>query len=157
MDKPVACSHCGAMTEPTPDGRQYVCRYCGTRMQVGIDAAQLAQGFALDLSNIDAFMARLAGVLSQGFGENTRIEAQGWGGGQVVHAIEINLEPSVFSIRREGQHAVGQHKKVVRGIALKTQTLPLDQWLKMLLDGLAAHANANARAAWVLGQLGGKR
>lgn len=153
MDKPVACSHCGAMTEPTPDGRQYVCRYCGTRMQVGIDAQQLAQGFALDLTNVDAFMSRLANVLSQGFSEHTRIDAQA----RYVQAIEINLEPSVFSIRREGQHAVGQHKKVVRGIALKTQTLPLDRWLQMLLEALAAHANANARAAWVLGQLGGQK
>ena len=151
--QPVACKNCGAMMEPGVDGRLYACRYCGTRTQVGIGAEQLAAGFALDLANVDAFLSRLATVLSQGFTERTRIDAQGrW-----VASIEVNLEPDIFVIRREGNHAVAQYKKVVRGIALRTQTLQLDKWVEMLLASLASHSNANARAAWVLGQLGGKR
>jgi hypothetical protein len=39
-----------------------------------------------------------------------------------------------------------QHKKMVRGIALKTATHPIDAWVDMLMRALAAHANENSRA-----------
>ncbi|HEY8072627.1 MAG TPA: hypothetical protein VIF62_00915 [Labilithrix sp.] len=153
MSQPVACSNCGAMMTPQWDGRTYACPFCKTKVQVAISGDQIAAGMSLDLTNIDAFLARLAFTLHQGFHEHTRIEAQGnW-----VIAIEIHLEPDVYMVRREGQHAVAHHKKIVRGIALRTKEMPLDQWVALLTDSLAAQANTNARAAWVLGQLGGKR
>ena len=153
MSQPISCSNCGAMMVPQWDGRVYACPYCRTQVQVAISGAQIAAGMALDLANVDAFLNRLAQTLWRGFSEHARIDAQG----TYVMGIEVNLEPDVFMVRREGQHALAQHKKVVRGIALKTATLPLDRWLEMLMDALARHANENARAAWVLGQLGGRR
>ena len=48
---------------------------------------------------------------------------------------------------------VGQYKKLVRGIALKTQHHPLDKWVELLIASLAAYANENARVAQVLSQL----
>jgi hypothetical protein len=153
MTQPVACSNCGAMMVPQWDGRVYTCPFCRTQVQVAISGQQIAAGMALDLANVDTFLSRLAATLYQGFAEHTRIEANGnW-----VMGIEVVLEPDVFLVRREGQHAVAQHKRVVRGIALRTHTIPLDQWVQMLTDALATHANTNARAAWVLGQLGGQR
>ncbi len=134
-----------------PDGQIFTCPYCRTQIQVGITADQIAQGMALDLANVDNFLSHLANTLYQGFNEHTRIEANG----SFVLAIEVNLEPDVFMVRREGKRAAAQHRKVVRGIALRTKELPLDQWVDMLLDALARHANTNARAAWVLGQFGG--
>ena len=106
---------------------------------------------ALDLADVEAFLSRLANTLSQGFTEHTKIEANG----RVVISIEVSLEPDVFLVRRDGSRAVAQHKKVVRGIALRTATLPLDRWVDMLTQSLANQANENARAAWVLAQLGG--
>jgi|SRR5579883_2888088 len=153
MSSPVPCNYCGAMMVPQFDGRTYACPYCKTQMQVAIGADQIAAGMALDLANVDRFLSHLANTLHQGFHEHTRIDANG----TVVMAIEINLEPEVFMARREGQHVVAQHKKVVRGIALRTQTLPLDRWVEMLTQALATHANQNARAAWVLGQITGRR
>ncbi len=50
-----------------------------------------------------------------------------------------------------------RHKKMVRGIALRTETLAADRWVHLLTEALARHANQNARAAWVLAQLGGKK
>jgi hypothetical protein len=140
------------MMVPQWDGRLYTCPFCRTQVQVAITGQQLAAGMALDLANVDSFLSRLAGTLWQGFAEHTRIEANG----AFVIGIEITLDPDVFSVRREGQHAIAHHKKVVRGIALRTRAMPLDQWVQMLTDALAAHANTNARAAWVLGQLGGR-
>jgi hypothetical protein len=149
----IGCTNCGAKMVPQWDGRVHACPYCGVQIQVAIGADQIAAGMAIDLRNTEAFLAKLASTLHQGFHENTRIEANG----SYVVALEVNLEPEVFIARRQGQHIVTQHKKVVRGIALKTATLAIDRWFHMLTSALAKHANENARAAWVLGQLGGQR
>jgi hypothetical protein len=149
----VRCENCGATMAPQWDGRVYACMYCRAQIQVAVGADQIAAGMALDLTNVDAFLSRLAQTLQQGFSEHTRIEASG----AHVVAIEIDLEPDVFSIRREGRRAIAHHKKVVRGIALRTATPPLDRWVDLLMQALAEHANTNARAAWVLGQIGGRR
>jgi len=122
-------------------------------MQVAIGADQIARGMAVDLSNLEDFVARVANALSQGFGEHTQIRARG----RVVDAIDLVLEPDHFALERQGQNFVAKHKKVVRGIALRTATLPLDVWFDKLTEALAAHANQNSRAAWVLSQLGGPR
>ena len=134
-------------------GRVYACPFCGTQVQVAIGADQIAAGMALDLANMELFLAQLANTLSAGFSEHTRIEANG----RTVLSVEIELSPDVFIAKRNGRKVLAQHKRVVRGIALKTATLPLDQWVQMLTQSLANHANQNARAAWVLAQLGGSR
>ena len=138
---------------PGPDGRLYYCQFCRTSQQVGIGGDQIAAGMAVDLANIDAFLARLAGTLQQGFAEHSRITMNG----QWIMAIDVTIEPDEFHVHREGQSAVATHKKIVRGIALRTKTLALDAWFEQLTRALAEHANTNARAAWVLGQLGGSK
>jgi hypothetical protein len=148
--QPLPCSNCGAMMAPQPDGRTYACGYCRTQVQVAIDGRQIAAGMALDLSSVEVFLAQLANTLSQGFAEHTRIEANG----RDVIAVEIDLDPDHFTARRHGREVVAEHKKVVRGVALRTHALPLDRWVEQLTEALARHANTNARAAWVLGRLG---
>jgi hypothetical protein len=138
---------------PEADGRTFACAYCGSRIQVAIGADQIALGMAVDLSNLEDFVAKVANALSQGFAEHTQIRANG----RVVQAIELRLEPDHFSLERQRAGFVAQHKKVVRGVALRTATLSLDVWFQKLTEALAQHANQNARAAWVLSQLGGQR
>jgi len=151
--QPVECRNCGAPMTPQPDGRTFACAYCRAQVQVAVGAEQIAAGLAVDLSNVDAFLGRLAQVLFQGWSEHTRIQSSG----NTVHEIEIDLEPDVFFAKRQGHHATLQHKRVVRGIALRTETMPVDRWYQTLTEALARHANQNARAAWVLAQLGGGR
>lgn len=138
---------------PEADGRTFACAYCGSRMQVAVGADQIALGMAVDLSNLEDFVAKVANALSQGFAEHTQIRARG----RIVDAIDLSLEPDHFALERQGQSFIARHKKVVRGIALRTATLPLDVWFQKLTEALAAHANQNSRAAWVLSQLGGPR
>ena len=149
---PVPCENCGAMMNPQPDGRTYACAYCGTRVQVAVEGAQIAAGMRLDLANMEAFLSQLANTLYAGYSERTKIQAEG----SVVHVIEVDLDADVFVARREGHRVVVQHKRVVRGIALRTQTLELEAWVEMLTAALANEANTSARAAWVLAQLKGE-
>jgi hypothetical protein len=140
------------MVAPPADGRTYVCSYCHSKMLVAIDGHQIAQGMRLDFANIDNFLSQLANTLHTGFSERTKIHAQG----TVVHAIEVDLEQDMYVAKREGLAVVAQHKKMVRGVALKTTILTLDKWVAHLSESLARHANSNARAAWVLAQLTGR-
>jgi hypothetical protein len=139
------------MMSPEADGRTYACRYCGTTVIVAVDGQQIAAGMRLYLSNIDAFLGQLASTLHAGYAECTRIQATG----QHVHAIDVTVEPDGFSVRREGAGVVALHKKMVRGIALKSKPVPLDEWVTLLTTALARQASSNARAAWVLARLTG--
>jgi hypothetical protein len=136
--------------QPASDGRLYGCGFCGTKVQVGIGADQIAQGMALDMSNIEAFLGHLAQSLQQAIPQQVRVE----GSGAHVAGIEVNLDPDAFTLRREGGHVVAQYKKLVRGIALKTKEMPLDQWVEKLRESLAHHANVNAQAGALAAQLG---
>ena len=141
--QPVNCHHCGAPMQPGADGRVYACGYCGTRAQVAVGADQIAAGMALDMSNIDVFLGQLAHALQQAVPQNVRVEASGGH----VHALDVTLDPDEFVLRREGTHVSSQYKKLVRGIALKTRDLPLQEWVHMLAQSLARHANVNAQTA----------
>jgi hypothetical protein len=149
---PVPCTNCGAMMNPLGDGRTYVCAFCNTKVLVAVEGHQIAAGMRLDLRNIDSFLGTLANTLHAGFAECTRIQAQG----HYVHAIEVTIEPDGFIVRREGAGVVAQHKKMVRGVALKTSTMPLDKWVDMLTKALARQSSSNTRAAWVLARLTGQ-
>jgi hypothetical protein len=139
------------MMTPQGDARTFICPFCNTRVLVAVEGHQIAAGMRLDLRNIDAFLGQLANTLHAGYAECTRIQAQG----PYVHAIDVTVEPDGFSIRREGAGVVAQHKKMVRGVALKTSTLTLEKWVDMLTKALARQASSNTRAAWVLARLTG--
>jgi len=136
--------------QPGADGRLYGCGFCGTKVQVSIGADQIAHGMALDMSNIETFLGHLAHSLQQAIPQQVQVH----GSGAHVAGIEVNLDPDAFSLKREGGHVVAQYKKLVRGIALKTKEMPLDQWVEKLSESLARHANVNAQAGALAAQLG---
>jgi hypothetical protein len=88
-------------------------------------------------------------MLTTGFAQQTRVDTQDG----VVVAIEVAVDPDVFLANREASGVVARHKKVVRGIALKTATVPLERWVELLTAALAKHANQSASAANALAQL----
>jgi hypothetical protein len=134
---------------PAADGRIHACAYCGAKIQVAIDADQLAAGLKLDAGNIDAFLVQLETVLAAALGHKLKVQRDG----DTIVVLEINLDPELFVARRDAHGVVGQHKRLVRGVALKTATHPLDRWVVMLHRALAAHANENARLAQALTNL----
>ncbi len=139
--------------DPGAEGRTFGCKYCGAQLQVAVDAAQIAAGMRLDLSNSSAFLYRLAHTLETAVAERTKINRSG----VEVIAIELNLEPDLFLAKRESHGILAQHKRLVRGIALKTATHPLDRWVELVTEALAAHANENARATAALSSFFARR
>jgi hypothetical protein len=149
--QPIECKHCGAVMTPGADGRTYTCAYCRSTVQVAIDAGQLAAGMAFDATNVETSMAHLAQTLMQGLAEHTRVQYTG----QWVHKLEVDLGSDRFVAAREGRDLVTRHQKMVRGVAIKNAPIPIDRWFETLTQAIAREANANAKAAWVLGQMGG--
>jgi hypothetical protein len=153
MSEQIRCTSCGAGMKPRTDGRVHACEYCGAEVQAAIDADQLAVGLKLDLNDVEAFVTGLANALHGSVGGRTKLSLDG---ARVV-SFELDLSPDLFLVKREAHGIVAQHKKMSRGIALKTASPPLDQWVKLLTKALAAHANENARVAQVLASLRASR
>ncbi len=137
---------------PAPDGRTYDCKYCGAQIMVSVEVEQLAAGMKLDLTNAAAFLDKLAHTLESAFADRTKVHRQG----AEVHGIELDLGADVFVAKRDGRGVLAQHKKMVRGIALKTVAHPLHQWVTMLHTALTGFANENTRASQALAALFGK-
>jgi hypothetical protein len=140
------CGNCGAPTSAGPDGRTHTCRYCGVSRQIAVGAAQVMAGLRVDLARADEFLERLAATLGSTYADLTRVHSHG---GRIA-SFELNLDPDLFLVKREARGLVAQHKKLVRGVALKTTTHPIDRWAEMLAAALAAHANTSAQASQVL-------
>jgi hypothetical protein len=149
MNAAVHCSNCGAPASPQADVRVFACAYCGAEVQVAIDGAQLAVGLGLDRGTIDQFLVRLAASLAHGLGDRTRIERMG----EQIVLLELNLDPDLFVARRDRGGIELQHRKMVRGIAIKTKRPDPAAWVELLSTALADHANSSAHAARVLAQL----
>ncbi len=142
------CESCGAPMQTTTV-TAVGCVYCGAEVRVSVDSGQIAKGMALDLANAEAFMTKLSAALTHGFGDRAKIQREG----SRIVLLELHLDPDVFIARREYETIIGQHKKLVRGIALKTATHPLDRWVEMLTTAIAVHANSSATAAQALAQI----
>jgi hypothetical protein len=151
--QPIECKQCGAVMKPGADGRTYTCAYCRSTVQVAIDAGQLAAGMAFDAANLEVSMTRLAQTLLQGLADHTRVQFTG----QWVHRLEVDLGSDRFIAAREGRELVTRHQKMVRGVAIKNAPIPIDRWFEALTQAIAREANLDAKAAWVLGQMGGDK
>ena len=149
MSGQMKCSNCGGVMEPGADGRTFACPYCDAQQQVAIDAEQIAAGLRADLANVEAFLARLADAMHASFPQRTRVRRDGV---RVIH-FELDLDKDAFVAKHEPDGVVAQHKKMVRGVALKTSTHPIDVWLEMLSKALATHANTRAHAAAVIARI----
>lgn len=129
------------------DGRSLQCPYCGRHETKTLDPTLLANALQAEFKTLEQFFEHLAERLSRNFPQHTKVET---GGGffssKRVESFEVSLDPHVYRMRREGSHVHAERVRVVRGVALKTEHLPVDQWLHALCEGLAHAATASAAA-----------
>jgi len=144
------CANCGApLVQNGPDVRKGVCAHCGNELTVAIDSEQIAAGMHLDIANADAFMTQLARSLGHAFGQRAKVH---WDRGKIVR-VDLDLGKDMFVAVLDVDQVQGQHKKMVRGVALKTAMHPIDVWVGLLHKAIATHVNTNAKAATALAQL----
>lgn len=102
----------------------------------------LAASLRADAVDLKAFVEALAVKLDASFPQRVQIERKGgrFGGEQRVRRIGVTLGDNEYELRSEDGQITCQRRNVVRGIALKTEPLSLEQWIDSLAGGLVDEA-----------------
>jgi len=67
-----------------------------------------------------------------------------------VESVAITLEHHVYTLVLERSHLLAQRTKIVRGVTLKSEQLPMPEWLQGLQRDMAAMAEYADSAQQVL-------
>ena len=111
-----------------------------------------AASLRADITDVKAFLEALASKLEGSLPTQTVVTRQSglFSREHPVKEIAVTLGEYQYRISRERQGAlVALRAKVVRGIVLKTEQLPVEQWIEELAGALAeiAAQSTQARAA----------
>ena len=117
--------------------------------QLGV-AGALAQAYARDART---FLPLLAVVLASALPDETEIERRGglFQKEKPVRKITVTLGDSVYTLEDLGRGPLAASRvKIVRGIKLKTDTLPTEEWLAEMSSEIAARAAQNEKTFFAL-------
>jgi hypothetical protein len=122
----------------------------------GLGFEVLASSLRADLTDVKAFLAALAEKLGGALPQQCVVERKGglFAKEKHVHRVSVELGEHRYAIEHASHGGLRASRiKVVRGIALKTEELPVDQWIEELSRDLAAHAARNSQARMALERL----
>ncbi len=116
-------------------------------------AGALASAYARDTRG---FLPLLAIVLEGALPEETEITRKGglFVRQKPIQKVAVTLGDTTYAMEDTGRGPLSaQRIKVVRGIVLKTETVPVDEWLTELSAHVSARAGQNERAFFALQKL----
>ena len=119
------------------------------------DLDLVAAALRADLSDIAAFVEGLATRLEAalpGFVEIKRIR-NGFRGPKLVAEIVVTAGDQRLVLKRDGGRVNATRSRFSGGIAIKTDTLELDAWLKLLAEAVAVQARSSERTRQALQRL----
>jgi hypothetical protein len=118
--------------------------------QIGISAS-LVQSYTQDQYG---FLPMLAGLFEAAMPEIVTIERKPvrlFSKDKKVVRITVHMGEDVYTLADPGVGGlVAEHVKVVRGIALKTDVIGLDQWLELIGAEISRRAAMSERASLAL-------
>ncbi|HEY0752510.1 MAG TPA: hypothetical protein VGD98_00910 [Ktedonobacteraceae bacterium] len=120
-------------------------------MSVQVDL--LAASLRADTSDLKAFLEVLAVKLEGALPNQTAVVRQSklFSREHPVREILVTLDEYQYRISRESQGSLlTMRAKVVRGIVLKTDQLPMERWIEELAEGLARQAGQSEQARHAL-------
>jgi hypothetical protein len=121
----------------------------GEPLQEPLQMELLAASLRADSTDNKAFLEALATKLAGSLPNQTTVIRQSsiFSREHPVKEITVTMGDYQYRIGREKQGPiVTQRAKVVRGIVLKTEQIPMDQWIDELADALAHEAANSAQA-----------
>jgi len=121
----------------------------GEPLQEPLQMELLAASLRADSTDNKAFLEALATKLAGSLPNQTTVIRQSsiFSRERPVKEITVTMGDYQYRIGREKQGPiVTQRAKVVRGIVLKTEQIPMDQWIDELADALAHEAADSAQA-----------
>jgi hypothetical protein len=115
----------------------------------------IAASLRAETGDLKAFVEALAWKLSDSFPHRVRVERTGrrFGGKQRVRSLSVTIADNEYELDNNDGEITCRRRNVVRGIALKTEQLSLEQWIDSMSEALnqAAAQTESDRAA--LGRL----
>ncbi|MBF6590278.1 MAG: hypothetical protein IVW57_07065 [Ktedonobacterales bacterium] len=105
----------------------------------------LAASLRADQSDMSTWMAALGMKLAGALPGRVTLRRGGVLGNGPIRGLVANLGTWRFALRMEHGQPVAERAHIVRGIALKTEALPLDAWIESLSAALAELAATSAR------------
>jgi hypothetical protein len=118
------------------------------------DLDLLAASLRADATDTAAFLEALAARLEGAFPGQVDVQRKGGlFGGKRVRRIAVRLGDSHYEIEGNGGPPVARRRNVVRGIALKTEEMPVDAWIEALSADLVALAQTSERGRAALERL----
>ena len=121
----------------------------GEPLQEPLQMELLAASLRADSTDNKAFLEALATKLAGSLPNQTTVIRQSsiFSREHPVKEITVTMGDYQYRIGREKQGPiVTQRAKVVRGIVLKTEQIPMNQWIDELADALAHEAANSAQA-----------
>jgi hypothetical protein len=102
----------------------------------------LAASLRADASDVRTFVEALGVKLSESFPSKVTVERKGgrFRGAQRVRRIAVGLGDSEYELVNDDGAVSCARRVVVRGIALKTEQLSLEQWIDALASQLVDEA-----------------
>jgi hypothetical protein len=147
------CENCGAPLPMSSDGvASHECPFCQAGKARAVDAVALARTLERDLHDLHRFFEGLATTLEHAFPAHAVVERSGFFT-KKVSAIRVTLDDYVFHVETEGAPPKAVRSRVVRGVTVKNESLPLQTWVNELSRSLAALAEDNAAAREALSRL----
>lgn len=116
-------------------------------------AGSLATSYVQDARN---FLPLLASVLGASLPAETEIERKGglFQKQKPIHKISVTLGDQIYTLEDAGRGPLtAQRLKIVRGITLKTEALPIEDWLAELSAEITARAGQSEKAYFALRDL----
>lgn len=128
------------------DGSTPGCPYCGYAKPKTLDSGTLASSLTVNIHDVPALVQSLRGLLTHAFAQHTRIEESGFFT-KTISAINVEVKTNVYRLAVDGGRANGTRTKVVRGVKLRDEQLPLGRWVEELSRDLSAIAEENQHSS----------
>jgi hypothetical protein len=116
----------------------------------------LASSLRADTGDLKAFVEALATKMEGALPGRTTVERKGGGlfsKEKRVHRIDVQMGDNRYDLVFDGGRVQASRAKAVRGIVLKNEMLPLDEWIEELSRELTAEAQRSEQARIALERL----
>jgi len=113
----------------------------------------LACSLQMDKSESGDLLEFLAAKLASALPEEVEITRGGWllSAKKPVTELKVSLGEQGFQMIREKRGAItARQMKIVRGVVLKTEEVPVEKWVENLAQALAQMAEKNSRTKQAL-------
>jgi hypothetical protein len=110
-----------------------------------LDFELLAASLRASSSDIRSWITILGDKLARALPAQVQVHRAGFRKNGAVNRIEVDMGAWRLLLRLENGYPVAERTHVVRGIALKTEQLSLDDWITCLCTALSERAAASAQ------------